>query len=119
MSNCAAVYHQMTLAVFVIVEEDSEVSAISSHGTGTMVYASGSHTAGEAQVQQAKFPLNLSWSSTQARLKAHAEQSLPRHAIPDVFVEIVDRFPLTTHGNTSTVCFHLIEFFSFLFTAEF
>lgn len=40
------------------------------------------------------------WASVLQRLKAHTEEHLPRHCIPDIFVRINGGLPLTLHGES-------------------
>ncbi|RUS72573.1 hypothetical protein EGW08_019659, partial [Elysia chlorotica] len=83
----------MTLAAFVLLRQAAETPLISSPQTDTTNLTCGSVS---DSVSTSTFP---NWSVVEAKLLAHARQCLPHHAVPDVFVEVVDRFPLTPHGK--------------------
>ncbi|GFS17700.1 acyl-CoA synthetase family member 4 [Elysia marginata] len=116
--SCCAVHHQTTLAVFVILRPKSFSSDLSIQHSGACAEVFISESLAADTFPTAPHS-GSEWSTMVTKLQDHAKHALPSHAVPDVFIEVEDNFPLTLHG--AFICFVSIsyDFFKMLIHALF
>ncbi|GFN94232.1 acyl-CoA synthetase family member 4-like [Plakobranchus ocellatus] len=103
VSSCCAVYHRSVLAVFVLLEPNADVCAelpqVSSPHSVNPESDFVPESVDKQMISGRPASQMHHWSAVAAKLHSHARQALPRHAMPDVFVEILEKFPVNKHGK--------------------